>query len=302
MKLPRRPLRPGLVAFVLLSLALLLSACGSQQVRYGPFTIPASSMPGDHETAAHLNRLFTGVQKPCTNCSITSFAPKVTYADRSEANWNTDVMLHHAVWSSSARSDLTCPGLPERFFASGNERTPILMPAGYGYRVDSGDNWNLLVDLMNMSGEPQTVYIDVVFGFGSATDQSVTPVWLDIDNCSDSEYTIPAGPSDTHRDFRAPWDGKIVSMGGHLHDGGVFTETTNETTGQSICKSTAGYGTKPAYQGHIESMTLCVGDQTGVPIGTFANNDLLRLHSVYDSPTTQNDVMGIMLGYAVRTP
>lgn len=300
MMLPRRPFLPGLAALVLLSLAaLLLSACASQQVRYGPFTIPASDMPGDHEHAAHLTQRLTGVQKPCTNCSIFSFAPQVTYADRTEANWNTDVMLHHAVWSSSARNDLTCPNLPERFFASGNERTPILMPDGYGYEVNSGDRWDLLVDLMNMSGEPQTVYIDVVFGYrGTATDQNVTPVWLDIDNCGDSEYTIPAGFSDTHRDFRAPWNGKIVSMGGHLHDGGVFTETTNETTGESICKSTAGYGTKPAYQEHIESMTICVAD----PIGTFLNNDLIRLHSVYDSPTTQNDVMGIMLGYAVRTP
>ncbi len=291
--------RIRLTGLAIVLLALLLSACGSQQIRYGPFTIPASDNPGSHETAAHLDQLFTNVQKPCTDCSIISFAPKVTYANGSEANWNTDVMLHHAVWMSSARNDLTCPSLPERFFASGNERTPILMPGGYGYRVGSGDSWNLLVDLMNMSGEAQTVYIDVIFGFGNATDQAVTPVWLDIDNCGDSQYTIPAGFSDTHRDWRTPWAGKVVSMGGHLHDGGVFVEATNETSGQSICKSTPGYGTKPGSMGHLDLMTVCVDNNA---VATFGSNDLIRLHSVYDTEMSMDDVMGIMLGYAVRAP
>ncbi len=296
--LPRFSFRRGFAGIVALALALSLSACTSQTIRYGPFTIPDSPQPGSMETAGELTQTITGIQKPCSSCSIMSFVPKLTYADGSEANWNTDVMLHHAVWSSSARSDVTCPNWPERFFASGNERTPIVLPQGYGYKVASGDSWSMLVDLMNMSADPQTVYIDVTYGFGAASDQAVTPIWLDINNCSNSEYTIPAGFSDTHRDFRAPWNGQLVAMGGHLHDDGVFIETTDQTTGNSLCKSTAGYGSKPSYQGHIESMTICVDR----PVGTFNNNDLLRLHSVYDSPMSMNDVMGIMLGYAVRTP
>jgi hypothetical protein len=294
MALLSRPSR--LLLLLLVLLALLLSACSTAKVRYGPFTIPASPNPGDMDQAGELNTRLTNIQKPCTNCSILGLRPAVTYADGSEANWNTDVMLHHAVWFNTSRSDLTCQGWPQRFFASGNERTDGRLLDGYGYKVNSGDNWSLLVDLMNMSGQPQTVYLDLSVLYRDPTgQQNVTPVWLDINNCGNSEYTIPAGFSDTHRDFTAPWNGKFVSIGGHVHDDGLYTELTNQTTGQSICKSTAGYGTKPAYMGHIESMTGCLAD----PVATFQQGDALRLHSVYDSPTTQNDVMGIMLGYAV---
>ena len=49
--------------------------------------------------------------------------------------------------------------------------------------------------------------------------------------------------------------------------------------------------------GHLESMSTCAGD----PLASIRKGDLIRLHSVYDSPTRQNDVMGIMLLYVDRT-
>src|SRR6266511_4227062 len=202
--LPRFSFRRGFAGIVALALALSLSACTSQTIRYGPFTLPGSPQPGSMETAWELTQTITGIQKPCSSCSIMSFVPKLTYADGSEADWNTDVMLHHAVWSSSARSDVTCPNWPERFFASGNERTPIVLPQGYGYKVASGDSWSMLVDLMNMSADPQTVYIDVTYGFGAASDQAVTPIWLNNTLSLHAEIRLRAVCSDTHHAFSAP--------------------------------------------------------------------------------------------------
>jgi hypothetical protein len=49
----------------------------------------------------------------------------------------------------------------------------------------------------------------------------VKPVWLDIDQCGDSEYSIPAGFSDTHRDWTVNVPGKIVAALGHVHGHGV---------------------------------------------------------------------------------
>jgi hypothetical protein len=170
------------------------------------------------------------------------------------------------------------------------------LPAGYGYRVDAGDRWNLLVEAMNMSREAQTVYVDlvVIYRTGAGT-QAVTPAWWDIGLCGGSRYTIPAGLSNVNRTFSAPFNGKLVAIAGHQHDDGVYMELQNQTQGRVLCKSVAGYGTKPSYDGHLESMSRCQGN----PLATFKQGDALRMYSVYASDTVQNDVMGIMLGYTV---
>jgi len=176
----------------------------TKTVRYGPYTIPAAS---GMEMGELENRLNLWVSKPCSNCTITSMTPNLVYPDGTRANADTGAILHHMVLASQFRSDPTCSGnllglAGERFFASGNERTVIRFPSGYGYRVRFLDQWNLIYDLMNMDTAPQTVYIEMTFTYLSGqTLEPVRPVWLDIDQCGDSEYSIPAGESDTHWDW-----------------------------------------------------------------------------------------------------
>jgi len=184
------------------------------------------------------NKLQLGVQRPCLGCHITSFKPDLVYEDGTRATLATGAMLHHFVLTSQFRRDATCGndwlGLAgERFFASGNERTAMTFPSGYGYRVRWYDSWNLLVDLMNHSSAPQTVYIRVTYTYRPSWEsvKPVRPVWLDIDQCRDSEYSIPSGFSDTHWDWNVNVPGDIVAMLGHLHGHGVAIEATNESRG-----------------------------------------------------------------------
>lgn len=271
-------------------------------VRYGPYTIPGGTMdaPGMIENSLHF-----AVPRPCSDCFITGFQANLTYADGTTANYNTGVMLHHVVFASAFRSDATCSGTllglaGERFFASGNERTPVALPSGYGYRVHWYDSWTTLVDLMNMMPNSQTVYITVTYTTSPSWSslRPVKPVWLDINNCGDSRYSIPAGYSDTTWYWSSRITGNVVYALGHVHDYGKYVAATDTTTGASICTSNAGYGTKPAYMGHIESMSVC----TGPPFPHIASGDVIRLDSVYDNvPAPRNDVMGIMLAYVYRT-
>jgi hypothetical protein len=103
-------------------------------VRYGPFTIPA----GTHADPGMIhNRLLLGVRRPCADCYVTGMTPDLVYADGSTATMAQGPMLHHAVWTSQFRPDPTCSGqwlglAGERFFASGNERTAVSFPTGYG--------------------------------------------------------------------------------------------------------------------------------------------------------------------------
>jgi hypothetical protein len=272
------------------------SATYTKTVRYGPFTIPAGTMtdPG----MIH-NQLRFGVQRPCLDCFITSFTPDLVYGDGSRATMATGPMLHHAVWTSQFQRDATCGstllGLAgERFFASGNERTAIAFPAGYGYRVRWYDSWNMLIDLMNHSTTSKTVYVQVTYTYRPSWEpvQRLKPVWLDIDQCGDSEYSIPAGYSDTHRDWKATVPGKVVAMIGHVHGHGIAVEATNESRdGASICRSVATLD--PADVHSVLAMSTCTGD----PLATLAYGDVVRLHSEYNSTHAASDVMGIMLGY-----
>ena len=272
------------------------AATSTKTVRYGPFTIPA----GTETTPGMIhNKLLFGVARPCVDCHITSFKPDLVYGDGTKATMATGPMLHHMVLTSQWRRDATCAGswlglAGERFFASGNERTAIGFPTGYGYRVRYYDSWNLLVDLMNHSTSTKTVYVQVTSTIRPSWEsvRPLKPVWLDIDQCGDSEYSIPAGFSDTHWDWKVNVPGKVVAMIGHLHGHGVAIESTNESRGgQSICKSVATLDPMDVHS--VLSMSTCVGD----PLATISAGQTVRLHSMYQSSHPADDVMGIMLGY-----
>jgi hypothetical protein len=117
------------------------------------------------------------------------------------------------------------------------------------------------------------------------------PVWLDIDQCGDSEYAIPAGFSDTHWDWNVNVPGKVLAMIGHVHGHGVAVQATNESLGgASLCTSVATLD--PTDPHRVVSMSTCAG-----ALGAVAPGQVVRLHSMYQSPHPADDVMGIMLAY-----
>lgn len=284
------------IALLLLSASPAPAAPHTKDVRYGPFTIPAGT---EADPGMINNRLTFGVQRPCRECHITSFRPDLVYPDGTRATMDDGAMLHHFVLTSQFREDATCAnqglGLAgERFFASGDERTAISFPAGYGYRVRRNDSWNLLVDLMNHTTSAKTVYVKVTYTYRSSREplNTLRPVWLDIDQCGDSEYSIPAGFSDTHWDWNVNVPGKVVAAIGHLHGHGIAVEATNESRGgELICRSIAEL--HPTDVHRVLAMSTCVGD----PLAQVGLGETVRLHSMYQSSHPADDVMGIMLMY-----
>jgi hypothetical protein len=294
----KRLVLSGLAVVVWCSLlaAAANAATYTKTVRYGPFALPAASDP---KAGSTLTQVKLGVQRACTDCYITAFKPDLVYEDGTGATMETGAMLHHFVMTSQLRSDATCGndwlGLAgERFFASGNERTAIAFPAGYGYRVRWYDVWHLLVELMNHTTSPKTVYLKVTYTYRPSWEsvKRVRPVWLDVDQCGDSEYSIATGYSDTHWDWKVNVPGKVVAAIGHVHGHGVAVEATNESRGgTSICRSTATLDPMDAHV--VVSMSTCTGD----PVAVVGQGEVVRLHSMYQSTHPANDVMGIMLLY-----
>ncbi len=213
--LKRLMLLAGVLIAVLVPAASASGAITTKTIDYGPYTIPAGNGdPHDHEGAGAItNQIVNNIAKPCTGCTIVGVTPDLVYTDGSKATISQGPMLHHAMFAaqSSGKSDATCAGkgpglLGERFFASGDERTPIdLTSVPYGYKVNSTETWNMVFDLMNWQTTSKTVKIRMTWKYATGSDHTsrapVRPVWFDANQCSLNSYiSVPTGLSDTHYD------------------------------------------------------------------------------------------------------
>jgi hypothetical protein len=271
-------------------------------VKYGPFVLPPAGQGGDMD---HANVFIPNTPKPCEDCYILRAEPDLVYEDGTRANLDSGLMLHHAVLFNTGEADTTCGKdqfygrLGERFLASGNERTIKVLPEGYGYHLGRAPVTGVF-HIMNHNAESKTVFFTFKIKWVPGSTEGirpVTPVWLDVNNCRTSEYAAPAGRSSTHWTWPSTISGRIVGTGGHVHTGGVKITASNQTTGQRICTSWAGYGTKAAYMGSIESMSYCSWDALGV----VKAGDTLELESVYDTTEAIPDAMGIMVMHVWQT-
>jgi hypothetical protein len=272
---------------------------GHRQVSYGPYTIPA--MAGDRMGMIR-NRFEFGIEKPCTNCYLTSIrAGLVAAADGTSVNVREGLWLHHMNLVNSSSTDLTCArGFGyggERFFASGNERTPIdLSRSGnYGYPVRPADSWSILFELMNMTTAPANVRITVDFDWVPLTSpgfKAARPVWLDIGGqCGISDRPARSG---RYEYTPAPWfvttPAKLLYVHGHMHDGA--TDLLVLHNDRVVCDSFQHYGEKPEYvegpssampgMAHISSVDQCQGT-AAAPLTRLAVGDRLSITARYDA-------------------
>ncbi|QDS77928.1 hypothetical protein FKW77_001137 [Venturia effusa] len=147
------------------------------------------------------------------------------------------------------------PSKTERYFSSGNERSPFMYDAGgnTGYHLGEKDVISWVVDLMNMNMDDRLVYVtqtyDYLPGPLPAGWQDIKPVWFDASNCWTGEV---AAPQETGAFVieSPPWvpnmEGRIVDAVGHLHDGGIAVDVFASPT-QSICTTKLNYAESPAY-------------------------------------------------------
>jgi plastocyanin len=228
------------------------------------------------------------------------------------------VMLHHIVFAKLGYPDPTCshvdgydgrpaPFSAQRFYAEGEERTAIAMPAGYGYPNRGTDHWAMVFMLMNHRNVAETV--SVQYRIQYVTDQQLIPVkpyWLDVHNCSaDPIFNVPGtgGLFSTYArsaDFTMPEGGTFVAGGAHLHGGGLRLDLTDRSCGGAPLFTSEPTWGLPLIQpvmhepGPLHMTTFTAVD--GIPVSA---GDRLRLTAVYDDSIPHVRVMGIMLLYLV---
>lgn len=188
------------------------------------------------------------IPKPKVDGWIVRIAPNLRLADGSIPGVDV-IHLHHGVWLNRSAKDATS-ALPERFFAAGEEKTTMALPAGYGYPYKATDKWVLNYMIHNLWPDEKEVWITYDLDFipadsaAAAAIEPARPIWTDVQNGSiypvfdvakgsgrDGLYTYPDDAVDPYgagAPSKNTWtvdrDGVLLATAGHLHPGGLQTD------------------------------------------------------------------------------
>jgi plastocyanin len=304
---------PALAAPEGKAVAVQSLAGGAKRIKYriGPFNVH----PGQNSIG------FSPIlEKPQVDGYFTRIRPDLTYLDGSVPRVDV-IHLHHGVWLNRSRRDATMPGLPERFFAAGEEKTRMRLPKGYGYPIRATDSLLLNDMIHNLTPTPTQVYMVYEVDFvphGSPAARGIRPVrpiWMDVQNGSlypvfnvrkDSgrhgRYTYPndSPSASARRPARNRWvverPGVLVAAAGHLHPGGLHTDLKVRRRGKTaqLFRSVAKYF-EPA--GAVSWDVAMTGTPNNWHV-KLRRGDVLSTSATYDTRRSSWwESMGIMVAW-----
>ena len=221
-------------------------------------------------------------------------------------------MMHHVVFINNGhrggvRRTGACTGRDgEPFFGTGEENQRLILPRGYGYRVDARDRWRMVTMIMGHRLAPTKVWLE--YRITMQTSKRLTPVkplWLRGNGCDPtSSYTVQGGGAPgsadvRSADWRMPISGRIVAAGAHLHGGAkALTVSQPRCGGRTLIDHRPRWGLEddPVYRVRPllhEPGPIATGyflSRRGIPV---RRHETLRVAGVYDGQLPHPAVMAI---------
>jgi plastocyanin len=282
---------------------------------YGPIQIT----PGQN------NIDFSGgqVPKPEVDGYITAIRANLVRPDGTVPPVDV-IHLHHGVWANLSATEeerRNAGGLAELFFAAGEEKTDMILPAGYGYPYEANDRWLINYMLHNLLSTPDEVSITYDLWFIPADDPAAAditvarPLWMDVqkgeiypvfdvlkDSGTDGVYTYPDDAEDPYaggprlNEWVVDRDSVLLGTAGHLHPGGLHTDMSVARDGETahLFRSDAVYYEPAGAVSWDVSMTATPEDfRVGLREG-----DVLSISATYDTARASwYESMGIMVAW-----
>jgi hypothetical protein len=122
----------------------------------------------------------------------------------------------------------------------------------------------------------------------------VYPSWFDVKECGQSGYDLQPGRNVTRGEFTLGFSGKLIGVGGHMHDYGQELMLEDATRHQEVAAMHAQLDA----QGRIISIPIVrFTESGGFPL---AKGDVVKVTAVYNNPTGKflpDSAMGIVVGY-----
>jgi hypothetical protein len=208
---------------------------------------------------------FGRVNALCTDCFVIRSTTYMEYEDGTLATPATGIYNHHAVIFQSDQKPMY-PSCDTKSFSRATKSSSIfaasaadggslealtkIYPDNYASAVNRGiytrpgAKMSLLAQLMNYRDEPQKVYIIAEAEYLPGKPEGFlesTGVQISVTGCDlKIDFNLPEGKfSKTSPEYIVPKDILLVSMGGHMHDGGDNMELL--INGKLACVSKAVY-------------------------------------------------------------
>lgn len=212
-------------------------------------------------------------------------------------------LVHHINVINFGRRQLLYD-VPERIIAMGQETQDIRIPATIGIPVTGGMPMAAFVMWHNETGKQLTgVSFELTVEY-SPTNMvprpvSVLPVYMDVVNPvgRDVDFDLPAGPTRWTHDFVMPLSGRIIGVGGHIHDYGTgisLLDVTDSTRPRQVVH----LATKLQPNGEIVSIDRELPGVTGAGI-RLQQGHTYRLVGTYNNPTGKLIELGAMIHMAL---
>ena len=149
-------------------------------------------------------------------------------------------IIHHLIAVNFDRRQIVYQ-MVERLFGWGKETDPVMLPSGVGVPLAKGQHLGVYAMWHNDSGRDiHNAYLKMTLAFipKSRLQNPVLPLYVDVNNHIGgvTTFDVPPGKSTRAYDFEFPLSGRLIGIGGHLHDYGAAVRFEDAETGKVLVR------------------------------------------------------------------
>jgi hypothetical protein len=204
-------------------------------------------------------------------------------------------VIHHMIMVNFSRRMLLYPA-PERLLGAGTETEDIKVPKTIGVPMEPGMDLGMYVAWHNDTGKDLRdvhMTLRMLWTPRNQNPQPVSslPIYMDVNLTvgGSNTFDVPPGRSEKAHEFVLPVGGRLLGVGGHLHDYGVRVRLEDAETGKVLTVVEASRDST----GRVRKVSRKLFGVTGDGLKLKANHRY-RVVGEYDNPTGETLVRGAM--------
>ncbi|GMR12092.1 MAG: hypothetical protein BMS9Abin29_0279 [Gemmatimonadota bacterium] len=271
-------------------------------LRAGPFHIAAATMVPrgqmrSHSHDAHALTPIMRIDWPVEGW-LRGFSLRLREADGTEL---PSAIIHHFVALNYERRQLVYPVI-ERLFAVGQETSDVLLPPIVGVPLDYGQSLGFYAMWSNTLGRDLSAYIELRVPYLSTTQEpqfEVLPLYLDVNNVigGESSFDLHSGVNERAFEFEFETAGRIMMVGGHMHDYGEWVRLEDVETGEVLIEVKGELDDKGKTHG-VERKIIGFGDDA-LHVEPGHRYRVVARYDYPESETLKDGAMAHMMGIFV---
>ncbi|HEU4697965.1 MAG TPA: hypothetical protein VFS40_02205 [Gemmatimonadales bacterium] len=295
-----RPVSPGVVADTGATLKVTVdSSKHIVRILAGPFDLQNMPAMDDHGMMDHGMTHDTPLYRFAWPVEgwMRGFEWRLKAADGSVVPRE---VMHHMIMVNLSRRQLLY-NAAERLLGAGSETEDISVPKTIGVPMQPGADLGFYIAWHNSTGHDlKGVYLefDMLWMPKNQAPRPVNalPLYMDVNLTvgGTNTYDVPPGHSEKSWEFTMPINGKILGLGGHMHDYGAWVKLVDAENGKELARVTA----KRTKEGKILGVSRKLFGVSGEGLKVKAGHRY-RVVGAYDNPTgvlQKNGAMAHMSG------